>query len=490
VRQLLTESVVLSLGSALLGLALAVQGTRALIALVPEGISSQPLTVGVDWRLLGFTALVALGAGLLFGVVPALHAGAGDVQETLKEGSRTGSMVSRRSARFRSAFVVAEVSLALMLLAGAGLMVRSFAALQQVRLGFDPAEALTARLSLPGRKYPNDTVVSGTFRQVEERIGALPGVQAVGAISYLPLSGERSASGFTVEGRPAPKPGEEPTGDMRAVTPGYFRAMGIPIREGRDFMEADGIGRPAVAIVSETLERTLFPGERAVGRFLLYDWNTPQRVEIVGVAGDVHHDGPAKETYMELYRPHPQFAYPSMTLVIRVAGDPGGYGKAVGQAVRAVDGDLPLAAVQPMAALVTRSVGPARLSTALFGLFGALALVLAAVGIYGVMSYTVQQRRQEFGIRLALGASPRAIVAMVTRRGAALSLAGIAIGTVAALAAAGLMRNLLFGIPPHDVVTFVATVLVLSAVGVLAAYLPGRRATRVDPVSALRDEAD
>jgi len=489
VRQLLTESVVLSLGSAVLGLALAVQGTRALIALVPEGISTHSLAgVAVNWRLLGFTALVALGTGLLFGVVPALHAGRGDVQEALKEGGRAGSSASRKSARFRSALVVAEVSLALVLLTGAGLMVRSFAALQAVRLGFEPAAALTARLTLPGRKYPNDSVIAGTFRQLEAQLAALPGVQAVGAISYLPLTGERSVNGFTVEGKPAPKPGDEPGGDMRSVTPGYFQAMGIPIREGRGFTADDGIGRPAVAVVSETLARTLFPGERAVGHFLLYEWATPERVEIVGVAGDVHHDGPAKETYMELYRPHPQFAYSSMTLVIRVAGDPGSYGNLLRGAVRSVDGDLPLAAVQPMTALVTRSIGPARLSTALFGLFGALALVLAAVGIYGVMSYTVQQRRQEFGIRLALGASPRAIVAMVTRRGAVLSGAGIAIGTVAALAGAGLMRNLLFGVPPHDVATFVATVLILAAVGVLAAYLPGRRATRVDPVSALREE--
>ena len=489
VRQLLTESVVLSLGSAVLGLALAVQGTRALIALVPEGISTHSLAgVAVNWRLLGFTALVALGTGLLFGVVPALHAGRGDVQEALKEGGRAGSSASRKSARFRSALVVAEVSLALVLLTGAGLMVRSFAALQAVRLGFEPAAALTARLTLPGRKYPNDSVIAGTFRQLEAQLAALPGVQAVGAISYLPLTGERSVNGFTVEGKPAPKLGDEPGGDMRSVTPGYFQAMGIPIREGRGFTADDGIGRPAVAVVSETLARTLFPGERAVGHFLLYEWATPERVEIVGVAGDVHHDGPAKETYMELYRPHPQFAYSSMTLVIRVAGDPGSYGNLLRGAVRSVDGDLPLAAVQPMTALVTRSIGPARLSTALFGLFGALALVLAAVGIYGVMSYTVQQRRQEFGIRLALGASPRAIVAMVTRRGAVLSGAGIAIGTVAALAGAGLMRNLLFGVPPHDVATFVATVLILAAVGVLAAYLPGRRATRVDPVSALREE--
>ena len=336
--------------------------------------------------------------------------------------------------------------------------------------------------------FTEDTVVVGAFRRVETEISAIPGVQAVGAISYLPLTGERSVQGFAVEGRPPAKPGTEPGGDMRAVTPGYFRAMGIPVKEGRDFTDDDGLGRPAVGIVSETLARTLFPGESAVGHFLLYEWDTPQRVQIVGVAGDVHHDGPVKETYMEVYRPHAQFPYSSMTLVVRVAGDPGSYGNVVRTAVRAVDRDLPLASVQPMNALVSRTTGPARLSTTVFALFGVLGLTLAAVGIYGVMSYTVQQRQHEFGIRLALGATPRTLIGMVTGRGAVLAVTGIAIGTVAALAAAGLMRNLLFGIPPHDAPTFVTIALVLSAVAVLAAYFPGRRATRVDPVNALRDE--
>ena len=489
VRQLLTESVVLSSVSAVLGFTLAIKGTQALAALVPAGMSTQALAgITADWRLLGFAIVVAIGTGLLFGVAPALHAARGDLHETLKEGGRTGSGASRASSRLRSALVVAEMSLALMLLAGAGLMVRSFAALQQVRLGFDPAEVLTARLSLPARKYPGDTLIAATFHQVEAQLAAVPGVQAVGAISFLPLTGERSVNGFSVEGRPAPAPGQEPGGDMRSVTPGYFRAMGIPITQGRGFTDDDAIDRPGVAVVSETLARKLFPGERAVGHFLLYEWAKPERVEIVGVAGDVHHDGPDKETYMEVYRPHAQFTYPSMTLVIRGAGDPAQLARPAAAAVQRVDRDLPLASVQPMAALVARSVGRARLSTTLFGMFGAIGLLLAAIGIYGVMSYTVEQRRQEFGIRLALGAAPGRVVAMVTRRGALLAVTGIAIGSVAAFAASGLMRSLLFGVPPHDPVTFVTIALVLSVVGVLAAYIPGRRATRVDPLIALRSE--
>jgi putative ABC transport system permease protein len=275
---------------------------------------------------------------------------------------------------------------------------------------------------------------------------------------------------------------------MRAVTPGYFGAMGIPLEQGRGFTDDDGIGRPGVAIVSETLARKLFPGERAVGHFLAYEWDQPLRVEIVGVVGDVHHDGPAKETYMEIYRPLAQFAYRSMTLVIRAQGDPLPLARPAAAAVRSVDRDLPLASVQPLTALVSRAVGRTRLSTTLFGIFGAIGLILAAIGIYGVMSYTVEQRRQEFGIRMALGAEPRNVIALVTRRGALLAFTGIAIGSVAAFAAAGLMRSLLFGVPAHDPATFVTIALVLSLVGVLAAYIPGRRATRVDPLTALRSE--
>jgi putative ABC transport system permease protein len=248
-------------------------------------------------------------------------------------------------------------------------------------------------------------------------------VEAVGAISYLPLTGLRSVNGFNIEGRPPAKPGAEPAGDMRAVTPGYFRAMGIPIKQGRALTDADGMDRPAVAVVSETLTRTLFPGESAIGHYLVYDWDGPQHVQIVGVAGDVHHDGPDKEAYMEIYRPHAQFAYSSMALVVRVVGNPSQYARSVRNAVREVDRDLPLASVQPLSALVAQSLGATRLSTALFGLFGGLGMLLAAIGIYGVISYTVQQRRHEFAIRLALGASARDVVGMVVRRGAALSRA-------------------------------------------------------------------
>jgi predicted permease len=486
VRQLLTESVVLAAASALVGFVLALKGTQALVALVPSDLSLQMLNdVSVDWRLVGFTTMVALACGVLFGLAPALHAARGDVHGSLKEGGRGGSEQSRASARMRSALVVAEMSLALVLLTGAGLMVRSFAALQQVNLGFRAEQTLTARLSLPSRTYQSDTAVAAFFEQAEARIGALPGVQAVGAISYLPLTGLRSVNGFQIEGRPPAEPGQEPAGDFRAVTPGYFRAMGIPVKQGRGFTNADGIGSPKVALVSETLARTFWPNGSAVGRFLVYQWNNLERVEIVGVVGDVHHDGPDKQAYMEIYRPHTQFAYPSMAIAVRTNGNPSQYARPVAAAVRAVDAEVPLASVQTLEDLAAQAVGSARLSTTLFVLFGGLGLLLAAMGIYGVMSYTVQQRQQEIGVRVALGASPREVTALVVRRAARLSLMGISLGVLLAFVGAGLMRKLLFGIPPHDPATFLTIAAVLTTVGIAAAYVPARRAARMDPVRAL-----
>jgi putative ABC transport system permease protein len=490
VRQLLTESVVLSLFSALVGLAVAVKGTQALVALVPSGMSVQTLAeVSVDSRVLAFTLGVALVTGIVFGLAPAYHAMRGGAQESLKSGGR-GSTMSRSSARLRSALVVAEMSLALMLLAGAGLMVRSFAALERVKLGFEPDHVITARVSLPGRRYPNDTLTLAFFRAAEQQIAALPGVSAVGAISFLPLTGQRSASGFNVEGRPAAPAGAEPIGDMRAVTPGYFRAMGISIKDGRNLAETDVGNSPAVGVVSETLARTFWPNESAVGHYLLYEWNGNERVRIVGVAADVHHGGPDQAAYMEIYRPVAQFPYSAMTLVVRggSAGDPTSYVPPLREAIRSVDARIPLAEVRTMNELVSQSLGRTRLSTTLFGLFGALGLLLAAVGIYGVMSYTVQQRRHEIGVRMALGARSVDVVRAVVRRGAQLVLAGIVIGTVGGLLGARLMEKLLFGVPPGDRLTFVVIAAVLGGVGLLAAYLPARRATQVDPVSVLREE--
>lgn len=488
VRQLLTESLLLSVVASLIGLGLAAAATRAIVALIPPTFPAQAITdVTIDGRVLAFTVAIAVLTGLAFGLVPALSLSRGALHDTLKEGGRSGSATTRVTGRLRSALVVAELSLAIVLLAGAGLMIRSFTALRHVQLGFEPEHALMAQVSIPTRKYRSDTSQVEFFRELEARVAALPGVEAVGAISYLPLTGERSASDFIVPGRPTPPKGAEPVGDMRAVTPGYFRAMGIPIKAGRPLTDADLANTPSVAVVSETLARTIWPNENAVGKFIDYDWDTRQHVQIVGVAGDVHHEGVDKAPFMEIYRPLSQFVYSGMTLVVRTAGDPSAIAKPFRDAVRSVDRDQPVGRLETLDALVGGSLGSSRLSTMLFGLFGVLGLVLASVGIYGVMSYGVIQRTREFGVRMALGARPSDVRGLVVREGALLSAAGIAIGLGGAFALTRVMRTLLFDVTPSDPVTYAGIAFVLGGVALLASYLPARRATKVDPVIALRD---
>ncbi|HZI41587.1 MAG TPA: ABC transporter permease, partial [Gemmatimonadaceae bacterium] len=489
VRQLLTESVLLSLVASLVGLGLAALGTRAIVALIPATFPAPAITdVGIDGLVLAFTLVVALLTGVAFGIVPALSLSRGGLHDTLKEGGRSGAAATRATTRLRGALVVAELSLAIVLLAGAGLMIRSFSALRHVQLGFEPSNAMVAQVSIPTRKYSSDTAQVEFFRAVEARIAALPGVRSVGAISFLPLTGERSASDFSVPGRPIPPKGSEPVGDMRAVTPGYFQAMGIPIKAGRPLLSTDVANSPSVAVVSETLARTMWPNESAVGKFIDYEWDKKLHVQIVGVAGDVHHEGVDKQPFMEIYRPLPQFVYSTMTLVVRTAGDPSAIANPLREAVRSVDRDQPVGRLEPLEAIVSTSLGTSRLSTMLFGLFGVVGLVLASVGIYGVMSYGVIQRTREFGVRMALGARPSDVRGMVVRQGAAFTAAGIVIGILGALALTRLMRTLLFAVTPSDPFTYLAIACVLGGVALLASYLPARRATKVDPVIALRDE--
>ena len=489
VKQLLTESVLLSVVASLVGLGLAAATTRGIVALIPPSFPAQAITdVSIDGRVLAFALAIAVLTGIAFGLVPALSLSRGALHDTLKEGGRSGSAATRATGRLRSALVVAELSLAIVLLAGAGLMIRSFTALRHVPLGFEPERAFMAQVSIPTRKYRSDTSQIEFFRALEARVASMPGVQAVGAISFLPLTGDRSASDFSVPGRPAPPKGAEPIGDMRAVTPGYFRAMGIPIKAGRPLTDADLATAPSVAIVSETLARTIWPNENAVGKFIDYEWGGMQHVQIVGVAGDVHHEGVDKAPFMEIYRPLSQFVYPTMTLVVRTAGEPLALARPFREAVRSIDREQPVGQLESMSELVGKSLGSSRLSTMLFGLFGVLGLVLASVGIYGVMSYGVIQRTREFGVRMALGARQSDVRALVVRQGAVLSGIGIAIGLAGAFAFTRLMRTLLFAVTPADPLTYIGIALVLGAVALVASYLPARRATLVDPVIALREE--
>jgi predicted permease len=388
----------------------------------------------------------------------------------------------------RSGLVILEVTLAFVLLIGAGLMFRSFTALRSVNLGFDAGPVLTGRVSLPGIRYPNDTVRQAFFREAAERIAGLPGVTAAGWISWLPLSGQGASSGFNVEDRPPAPLGEEPVGDMRAVTPGYFPAMGMALLEGRLLSEQDVAASPAVAVVSASLARRFWPEASAIGHFLLYEWFSVERVEIVGVVADVHHDGPAQAPLLAIYRPLTQFPYEAMALVVRTTGNPVSQAGAIRGAIRDIDPDLPISDLQPMTALVRDAVGSTRLLTTLLALFGTLGGVLAAIGVYGLMTCTIQQRRREFGIRLALGGRADALVRHTVRRGAVLTFAGLAIGAAVAFLATRLMARLLFGVVPTDAVTFGLTFGLLGLVGIVATWLPARRAARVNLVALLREE--
>ena len=489
VRQLLTESVMLALAGAALGVLGAWAGTRILGGLAPAQLGAVAVSrIGLDGRVLAFAIGVAMATGIAFGLAPALQSARRDPKDALSEGGRSGAAGSRRAGRLRAALVVVEIGLAVVLLAGAGLMVRSLADLRRVPLGFDAAHALTAGLVLHGHAYDSSAAAVSFFERAEQRIAALPGVRAVGSISWLPLSGQRSASSFTVVGQPTPPLGDEPAGDFRAITPGYFAAMGIPIEEGRGLEATDRRDAAQVAVVSHTLARTFFPNESAVGHELKFEWDGWYTVRIVGVAGDVHHDGPRTEPYMEIYRPLEQFPYDGMTLVVRSSGDPRALAAPVRAALRDIDPAQAVEDVKPMIDYVHASVGDTRLDTVLFAMFGVIGLVLAMIGIYGLGAYTVQQRRHEFGIRMALGAQRGAVLSMAIRRGLVLAALGLAVGVAGALSLTHLMGALLFGVKPNDPVTFVWVAVALAAVAALSAWVPARRATRLDPVAALRSD--
>lgn len=393
-----------------------------------------------------------------------------------------------RAGQRRGALAVAELSLAVVLLAGAGLMIRSFTLLRQVDPGFDERNALAASLSIPRSKYATPAQQTASFGQLNARIAALPGVRAAGAISFLPLTGERSATSFKVEGRPAPKKGEEPSGDMRAVAPDYFRAMGIPLRSGRVLAVTDNADAPAVALVSETLARAMWPNERAVGKRVIYNWDKPTPVEIVGVVGDVHHQSLGTEPLMEIYLPLSQFPYASMTMVVRTATTPLAIANAIRAQVRALDPEQAVTEINTLESLVDKSLGRSRLSTLLFSVFGGVGLVLAAVGIYGVISCGVTQRTHEIGLRMALGAQHSDVLRLIVRQGAWLAALGVSIGLAGTFVLTRLMTSLLFRVSATDPATYAGIALLLGAVALLASYLPARRAARVDPLIALRTE--
>ena len=487
VRQLLTESLLLAVAGGAAGLLLSRWCVTALVALSPPNLLGAG-QVGVNPTVLLFTLVVSLLTGVAFGLVPALETSRLNLSESLKESSR-GSVGGGRARRLRGALVVAEIGLALVLLVGAGLMVRSFLRLQAVNPGFDPANLLTMRVMLPQSKYPEAGRRVEFFRQAAGRLSALPGVRSASAVSALPFADLGAATRFTVVGRPAPSAAEQPVTDVRVADENYFRTMNIPVVAGRTFTEREAVEDRKVAVVNEAMARRYFPGEDPVGQRIVVNMSAePGPTEIIGVVGDARYDKLEGELRPMVYWTPPQLTYSSMTFVIRTAGDPEALAPAAVREIQAVDKDQPVSDVRTMESWVAESTARTRFGTLLLGAFACAALLLAAIGIYGVISYSVAQRRNEIGVRMALGAQAGDVLRLVIGQGMRLVLAGVGLGLLGAFALTRVMSGLLYGVGAADPPTFAANALLLTAVSLVACYIPARRATRVNPLTALRHE--
>jgi putative ABC transport system permease protein len=485
-RQLLTESIVLGLMGGALGLTLAFWGLDLLLAAIPIEFPFW-MKFELDSRVLGFTTGVALLTGLIFGAAPALQASRVDLNEALKDGGRDASGAGRH--RLLRSLVVAEVALSLVLLIGAGLMMRSFMRLQHTNPGLNPENLLTLRVDLPGAKYDTPEKQRTFYKELLERVGALPGVEAAGAVSNLPLGGVTWGRSLTVEGFPVLPVGQAPMINHCVITPNYFRAMGIPLSMGRDFTDADTRDSLRVTIIDERLAREYWPNESPLGKRVRFgppENNEPWHT-VVGVVGAVKHESLSLTRRKTVYLPHAEITIADMALAVRAA-NPDNLTPAVRGQVKAMDPDLPIINVRTMTEVISRSVWQPRLYTILFGVFAAVALALASIGIYGVMAYSVSERTREIGIRLALGAQRRDVLKLVVAQGMTLALIGAGVGLGAALALTQLMRSMLFEVSATDPLTYAALAALLSVVAMLACYLPARRATKVDPMVALRCE--
>jgi predicted permease len=486
VRQLLTESLLLSIIGGALGLVLALWCKDLLISFSPGNIPRFDET-GMDARVLGFTLGITLLTTLLFGLVPALHASKPDLTVALKEAGQKGGGTFQ-GRRLRNALVVAEIALSLVLVISAGLMIRSFLKLQKVDPGFVPDNVLTMRISLPGAKYSDDDQARAFFEQAQERIRNLPGIVSVGATTTPALKGYRWSSDMTIEGRPP----EEFVREVRhkEITNDYFRAIGIPLVSGRFFDQSDNDKSLQVVIVNEALARNYFPGEDPIGKRLKF--GKPESKDnweiIIGVVGNEKQDSLGKEVRPEIYKSHLQDAQSEMTFVMRTATDPRSLVGAARSEIRAMDKDLPPFAIKTMNDVLYESVARERFTMLLLAIFAGLALLLAGIGIYGVINYSVTRRTREIGIRMALGADSKAVMKQVIGQGLKLAVAGVAIGLGAAWALTRLMASLLFGVSAIDPITFAGVSLILIAVALIACCIPALRATKVDPMEALRYE--
>lgn len=488
VRQLLTESLLLSLGGGLLGLLLARWGMEALLRFVPENLPRLS-DIALDRWALGFTFTVSLLTGIVFGIAPALQASKVDLIEAMKDGARGSS--SSGKARLRGALIVAEVAVALVLLVGAGLLLQTFVKLQRVDLGFDVRNVLTATVELPEAQYARPEQKITFYQRLQERVRALPGVVEASAILPLPISDNDAGGGFQIEGRTAPA-GEEPHADMRWANLDYFSTMKIPLLAGRDFTAQDGLKSTPVVIINQSLARTYFPNEEPIGKRLELPFGEAgtTKFQIVGIVRDVKHRTELGSEYSpELYMPYAQLPFlGQMSLVVRTQGEPGSLAKAIQNEVAALDREIVPSDVKTMEQYLGNAVAQPRFSSLLFGLFALIALLLAAIGLYSVMAYAVAQRTHEVGIRMALGAQGRDVLRLVVGQGMLLTLFGVALGLAASLALTRLMTGLLFGVSATDPLTFAGIAVLLALVALVACWIPARRAAKVDPLVALRCE--
>jgi putative ABC transport system permease protein len=486
VRQLMTESVLLAIIGGGAGLLVAGWGIDGLLALAPEDLP-RVREVGIDGTVLLFTLGITLATGIGFGIAPALHASKPDLNETLKDAGR-GTSAGLRRQRVRNLLVVSEVALALVLLIGGGLMIRSFYTLQKVDPGFDPNNALAVTVSLPSARYRQEAQQVSFFDQLMKKVSTLPGVKSVGGTSVVPIIND-FILGVVVEGRPAVEAETDyPKTNYFGVTPGYFKAMGIPLLRGRDFDERDVADSKRVVIVNETLANTLFPGEDPIGKRIHITMGPEIFREIVGVVRDVKQNGLDVETKSQTYEPFAQDPSTVMTLIVRSSGDPTQLTGAIRSEVLALDKEQPLNRVMTLNEIISDSVAQQRFSMLLLCVFATVALVLAAVGLYGVMSYSVTQRTHELGIRMALGASKQDVLRLVVGQGAALAGTGVVIGLAGAWGLTRLMSSLLFGVSATDTLTFALVPVMLAGVALMACFVPARRAAKVDPMIALRYE--
>jgi putative ABC transport system permease protein len=488
VRQMLTESLVLAFCGGVLGIGFGAWGISGLGYLLPAD-SLQTMGVRMDLSVFLFAAVIIVLVAFAFGLIPALQATRPDLQATLKEGGRSATSTSAQH-RLRGALAIAETALALVLLVGAGLMLKSLYHLIQVSPGFQPARVLYLEMDLRADRYSKDPAILNFWQQVLDRVRVIPGVESAALGTVVPLTGNHRRSDITIEGLPTPGPGEFPHPDRHNISAAYITTMGIPLLRGRNFSDADNETAPDVALINSTMARRFWTDDDPIGKRFL--WGHPGEDEkwitIVGVVADTKLYGLDNPARLEVYSPYRQRASADMNLVVRSAVDPASLTSAIRATVAAIDKDQPIFDVHTMQQLVDDSISTRRLTLVLLGIFSALALILAAIGIYGVMAYSVALRTQEIGIRIALGAQQKDVLRLILGQGARIAFFGVAIGLVAAAALARLLSSLLFSVSAGDPITFAAVSILLAAIALLACYIPARRALRVDPIIALRYE--